>query len=95
MEAVGAPPVAGRVAELRGGAEPPRLRGGLPLLGHLLEMRRAPIALFQRVHDECGEVGEFRLARQPVVHALGRGGAGGVLPRAATSSSTRPRPTRS
>jgi sterol 14-demethylase len=67
MEAVGAPPVAGAAAQARGGAEPPRLRGGLPLLGHLLEMRRAPIGLFRRVHDECGEIGELRLARQPVV----------------------------
>ncbi len=47
-----------------GGDAPPRVSGGLPLLGHLLEMRRAPIALFQRVRDECGEVGEIRLARQ-------------------------------
>jgi sterol 14alpha-demethylase len=54
-----------------GGKEPPRLRGGLPLLGHLLEMRRAPIKLFQRVRDECGEIGEFRLARQPVAMLSG------------------------
>ena len=54
-----------------GGKEPPRLRGGLPLLGHLLEMRRAPIELFQRVRDECGEIGEFRLARKRVVMLSG------------------------
>jgi sterol 14-demethylase len=55
----------------RGGAEPPRVSGGLPLLGHLLEMRRAPIELFQRVRDECGELGEFRLARTPVAMLSG------------------------
>src|SRR5512139_330845 len=71
MEAVGVPPVAGAVAEPRGGAEPPRLRGGLPLLGHLLEMRRSPIALFQRVRDERGDVGEIRLARSRVVMLSG------------------------
>src|SRR5688572_23972408 len=62
-----------RAAEpaVSGGKEPPRLRGGLPLLGHLLEMRRAPIKLFQRVRDECGEIGEFRLARQPVAMLSG------------------------
>jgi sterol 14-demethylase len=54
-----------------GGKEPPRLRGGVPLLGHLLEMRRAPIELFQRVRDECGEIGEFRLVRQPVAMLSG------------------------
>ena len=43
-------------------AAAPRLSGGWPLLGHLLEMRRAPIALFRRVRAECGEVGEIDLA---------------------------------
>jgi sterol 14-demethylase len=57
--------------EARGGKEPPRLKGGLPFLGHLLEMRRAPIALFERVRAECGEVGEFRLAGRRVVMLSG------------------------
>ncbi len=55
----------------RGGQDPPRLSGGLPFLGHLLEMRRAPIRLFQRVRDECGEIGEFRLAGRRVVMLSG------------------------
>lgn len=58
-------------AALRGGKRPPRLSGGLPVLGHLLEMRRAPIELFQRVRDECGEIGEFRLAGRRVVMLSG------------------------
>ncbi len=41
---------------------PPRLSRGLPGLGHLLELRRAPIDLFWRVRNECGEVGELNLA---------------------------------
>ena len=41
---------------------PPRLSRGLPGLGHLLELRRAPIDLFWRVRNECGEVGEINLA---------------------------------
>ena len=40
----------------------PRLSRGLPFLGHLLEMRRAPIDLFRRVREECGEIGEINLA---------------------------------
>jgi sterol 14-demethylase len=52
-------------------AAPPRLSGGLPLLGHLLEMRRQPLELFQRVRDECGDVGEFRLAGRRVVMLSG------------------------
>jgi sterol 14-demethylase len=55
------------VSHWRGGAAPPRVSGGLPLLGHLLEMRRSPIALFQRVRDEHGELGEIRLGRNRVV----------------------------
>jgi sterol 14-demethylase len=55
----------------RGGDAPPRASGGLPLLGHLLEMRRSPIALFQRVRDQHGEVGEIRLARSRVVMLYG------------------------
>jgi sterol 14-demethylase len=49
----------------------PRLSGGLPLLGHLLELRRDPVGLMQRCRDECGDVGEMRLARQPLVMLYG------------------------
>ena len=55
----------------RSGKEPPRLSGGLPFLGHLLEMRRTPIELFQRLRDECGEIGELRLAGRRVVMLSG------------------------
>ena len=53
------------------GRTPPRCSGRLPLLGHLLAMRRDPIGLFQRVHDECGEIGELDLAGNPVVMLYG------------------------
>jgi sterol 14-demethylase len=49
----------------------PRLSGGLPLLGHLLELRRDPIGLMQRCRDECGNVGALRLAGQPLVMLYG------------------------
>ena len=35
--------------------------------GHLEELRHDPIGLMQRVRDECGDVGEFRLADRDVV----------------------------
>src|SRR5262245_32136837 len=61
-------PAAARAPDRSGaGHPPPRARGALPGLGHLLELRRAPLALFQRVRDECGDVGEMRWAGQPVV----------------------------
>ena len=49
----------------------PRLSGGLPLFGHLFEMRRNPLALMQRCRDECGEMGELRLASQSLVMLYG------------------------
>jgi sterol 14-demethylase len=39
--------------------------------GHLAEMRVDPIGLFERVHDECGDVGRFRLADKDVVLVFG------------------------
>ena len=53
------------------GRRPPRASGGLPFLGQLLELRRAPIDLMRRVYDECGEVGEMRWAGQSVVMMYG------------------------
>jgi len=45
-----------------GGAAPPVLSRNLPLLGHILELRRRPIELFARVREECGEIGEMNFA---------------------------------
>ncbi len=39
--------------------------------GHLAEMRVDPIGLFQRVYDECGDLGRFRLADKEVVLVSG------------------------
>lgn len=39
--------------------------------GHLEELRRDPIGLMQRVRDECGDIGEFRLADRDVVLLTG------------------------
>jgi sterol 14-demethylase len=55
----------------RGGRRAPRLSGRWPLLGHLLELRRDPIALMQRLRAECGEVGQFDLAGHHVVLLTG------------------------
>jgi len=54
-----------------GGDAPPRLSGGLPLLGHLLELRRRPIELFWRVRRECGEIGEMSFAGNRLVLLTG------------------------
>jgi len=54
-----------------GGRPPPVLSGSWPLLGHLLELRKKPIELFQRVRDELGEIGEINFAGNRVVMMMG------------------------
>ncbi|MCP3985384.1 MAG: cytochrome P450 [bacterium] len=54
-----------------GGEAPPRLSGEEPDGGHLEELRRAPIELFWRVRNECGEVGEINLAGSHVTLLFG------------------------
>ena len=51
---------------------PPYVSGGEHEHGHLEELRRDPIGLMRRVHDECGEVGAFDLAGRRVVLVCGR-----------------------
>ena len=47
--------------------QPPKVSGDDGDTGHLEELRRDPIGLMRRVRDECGDVGEFRLADSEVV----------------------------
>jgi sterol 14-demethylase len=51
--------------------EPPKVSGGEAQHGHLEELRRDPIGLMRRVREECGDVGEFRLADRDVVLLTG------------------------
>ena len=51
--------------------DPPKVSGGRGAHGHLDELRHDPIGLMQRVRDECGDVGEFRLADRDVVLLTG------------------------
>ena len=49
------------------GPEAPVVSGAEEPDGHLQELRRDPLTLMQRVRDECGPVGRFRLAGRDVV----------------------------
>ena len=51
--------------------KPPTVSGDDGGTGHLEELRVDPIGLMRRVRDECGDVGEFRLADRPVVLVSG------------------------
>ena len=48
-----------------------RVSGGEDEHGHLEEFRTDPIALMQRVRDECGDVGSFQLANKQVILLTG------------------------
>lgn len=49
------------------GRLPPRLGGGLPLVGHMIAFARDPVALMRRVRTECGPAGEVNLLGKRVV----------------------------
>ena len=50
---------------------PPKVSGDDGGTGHLEELRVDPIGLMRRTRDECGDVGEFRLADKEVVLLTG------------------------
>ncbi|HVA04098.1 MAG TPA: cytochrome P450 [Acidimicrobiales bacterium] len=51
--------------------EPPQVSGGDAEHGHLDELRVDPIGLMRRTRQECGDVGQFRLADRDVVLLTG------------------------
>jgi sterol 14-demethylase len=51
--------------------EPPKVSGDDGGTGHLEELRRDPIGLMRRTREECGPVGQFRLADRDVVMVSG------------------------
>ena len=50
---------------------PPRLKGGLPIVGHTWAFVKDTIGLLQRTHDECGAVGRFKLFGKDMVLFVG------------------------
>ncbi len=58
-------------ADHPGGKPVPKLSRSWPLIGHLQELRKRPIELFQRVRDELGEIGEINFAGNRVVMMMG------------------------
>ncbi|MGB5813079.1 MAG: cytochrome P450 [Polyangiales bacterium] len=56
------------------GKTPPRLRGGLPVIGHTIDFARDPVQLLQRAHDECGDVAQFKLLGKRVTLFTGPAG---------------------
>ena len=46
---------------------PPKVKGGLPLIGHTMAFVKDTIGLLQKTHDECGPVGRFGLFGKDVI----------------------------
>src|SRR5262245_17161202 len=49
----------------------PKLRGGVPLLGHTIAFMRDPIGLLERARRVCGVVAQFRVAGRDMVLLTG------------------------
>ena len=53
------------------GKEPPGMRGGLPLLGHIIPFARNPFLFMKRVSDTLGEIAQFRIFNQRMILLTG------------------------
>ncbi|MFZ5601633.1 MAG: cytochrome P450 [Pseudomonadota bacterium] len=51
--------------------DPPRLKGGLPLLGHMLSFARNPFQFMKKVSDTVGEIAQFKIFSQRMVLLTG------------------------
>ncbi len=51
--------------------EPPRLEGGLPVLGHTIDFVRSAMGLLDHAHRELGEVASFQVAHKRIVAFFG------------------------
>ncbi|MEZ5509783.1 MAG: cytochrome P450 [Gammaproteobacteria bacterium] len=51
--------------------DPPRLRGGLPLLGHMLPFAKNPFRFMKKVSDDVGEIAQFKIFNQRMVLLTG------------------------
>ncbi|WP_262964217.1 cytochrome P450 [Methylobacter psychrophilus] len=53
------------------GKEPPKMRGALPILGHMLEFGKNPFQYMMNLRKSLGEIGEFRMFHQKMVLMTG------------------------
>ena len=51
--------------------DPPKLKGGLPLLGHMLPFAKNPFYFMKRVSDQVGEIAQFKIFNQRMVLLTG------------------------
>ena len=53
------------------GKEPPKLAGGLPLLGHMVPFARNPFLFMKKVADTLGEIAQFKIFNQRMILLTG------------------------
>jgi len=53
------------------GLDPPKLKGGWPLLGHMIPFARNPFQFMKRVSTEMGEIAQFKIFNQRMVLLTG------------------------
>ena len=59
------------MTEHKGGDTPPRLKGGLPILGQMVSFARNPYLFVKKVSDQLGEIGQFSILGQNMVLLTG------------------------
>jgi sterol 14-demethylase len=51
--------------------EPPKLKGGLPLLGQIISFAKNPYQFMKRVSDDVGEIAQFKMFNQRIILLTG------------------------
>jgi len=60
-----------KTVENPGGQEPPRVKGGLPYLGHMIPFAMHPYEFAKKAADQAGEVAAFTLLGQRIIMLTG------------------------
>lgn len=53
------------------GLQPPKIKGALPLIGHMLDFGKNPFEFMMKARAACGELAEFKLFHEKVVLMTG------------------------
>ncbi len=64
-------PVEVPVSEPHPGLKPPKIKGGLPLIGHMIDFGKNPFEFMMKARASCGELAEFKLFNEKVVLMTG------------------------
>ena len=60
-----------KLPERTQGHQPPALKGGLPLLGHMIPFARNPFEFMKKTADQLGEIARFKIFNQTMILLTG------------------------